>query len=85
MGPQKIHAEAQAYLSLGYFGAAYGILSPHQKEFENLPALATDYARIALNAGNSAEARRTLARLLPPSEVDRQIEHWQHERNLVSP
>jgi len=85
VGPQKIHAEAQAYLSLGYFGAAYGILSPHRKQFENVPALATDYARIALNAGNTPEARRTLAGILPPNDVERQIEDWQNQRNLISP
>ncbi len=84
-GPDKVHAEAQALLSIGLFGAAYEILRPHLNEFEQFPEIARDFARVALNAGNALEARKVLLKLLPSSEVDTLIDHWQKERTTVYP
>ncbi len=84
-GPPRLHAEAQALLSIGYFGGAYAILNPHRKEFEGVPDVAMVFARIAVNAGDTLAARDTLARFMPPNEVDRRIEDWLRERDLVAP
>ena len=85
VGPEKVHAEAQALLSIGLFGAAYEILHPHLSEFEQFPEVAQDFARVALNAGNQQEARKVLLKSLPLSEIDTLIERWQKERTTVYP
>lgn len=84
-GAQKLHAEAQAFLSIGYFGAAYEILKPHRGEFERIPDVSADFARMAVYSGDTLTARQTLAPFLPPDEVSRQIEQWEYERDLVAP
>ena len=84
-GPEKLHAEAQAFLSIGLYGAAYELLAPHRAEFEGIPEVAKDYARMAANAGNADEAKDILRTLMPPNEVTELIDKWQKQRNLVYP
>jgi len=84
-GPARVHAEAQALLSIGLFGAAYEILHPHVREFEQFPEIVRDFARVALNAGNAVESRNVLLKGLPPNEVDTLIAGWQRELASVYP
>ena len=75
-GPPSIHAEAQADLALGLFGAAYRVLSPHAREFSNVPEFLQQYARVAALAGDEATARSALLQLMNPNDVQHQLDEW---------
>ena len=76
IGPQQIHAEAQAHLSLGLYGMAYRVLLPHAGDFTNLPDLQLEFAQIATFAGDVGLAHETLSKLMPPSSATEQINTW---------
>jgi hypothetical protein len=75
-GPPSIHAEAQADLALGLFGAAYRVLSPHAREFSNAPEYLHQFARVAALAGDEATARDALLQLMNPNDVQHQLDEW---------
>jgi hypothetical protein len=75
-GPQRIHAAAQADLVLGFYGAAYQLLTPHTPEFADSPAMNLQYAQIALFAGNEHAARNSLAALMQPAAISGVLDSW---------
>ncbi len=75
-GPQSIHAEAQAYLEFGLFGAAYRVLAPHVREFSDIPDLMAQYARVAVLAGDETAARDALYLNMTHSDADKQLTAW---------
>ena len=79
-GPQSIHAEAQAYLELGQFGAAYRVLTPHVHEFSQISELAVEYAHVAALAGDVTAARGALSLHMTTSDADKQLKVWSQQQ-----
>jgi hypothetical protein len=83
-GPAKIHAQAQAYLSIGLYGAAYRVLQPHRGEFESIPSVSRDFAYIAFNAGDEAAARAALLQHATANDAAAQLGQWTVQRNATT-
>ena len=75
-GPQRVHAAAQAYLALGLYGAAYHLLTPHEREFAGSPAMNLQYAQVAHYAGDDRTARKALSAIMQPAAIDSILESW---------
>lgn len=75
-GPAQLHAEAQAYLSVGLYGAAYSVLKPHLLEFAGVTSANREFANIAYFAGDEDLARRVLLQHNSPHDVDQLIASW---------
>ena len=84
-GPTRLHAEAQAYLSIGLFGAAYRVLAPHRRDFESILDVSRDFARIAFYAGDDEAAREALLKHMTARDVDIQVDRWRAERSAAGP
>jgi hypothetical protein len=82
-GPAKTHAEAQAFLSIGLYGAAYRVLVPHILEFEQIPEVSREFAQIAVRAGDTATARKILLLHMSPREAETQIAEVKRQRDAV--
>ena len=79
-GPTRIHAEVQAYLSIGMPGAAYRVLSPHLTEFGQISEISREFAHVATNAGDIAAARNALLPHMTQGDADKQIDEWTRQR-----
>jgi protein O-mannosyl-transferase len=75
-GPGAIFARAMAYTTLGAYGRAYDVLSPHEAELSEAADAALGYAKIAWLAGYPETARRTLARHLSSEQIRTLTASW---------
>ncbi len=83
-GPAKIHAQVQAYLSIGLYGAAYRVLLPHRGEFASIPSVSRDFAHIAFNAGDEAAARSALLQHSTANDAAAQLGQWTIQRQAAT-
>ena len=75
-GAQAIHARAMAYATLGAYGRAYRVLSPHEPELLAAPEDSVGYAKIAWLAGYPETSERVLSRHLPRERVLELTRSW---------
>ncbi len=83
-GAVQVHARAQALLTLGLYGEAYGALKPHAGEFAHDPAVTRQYARVAYYAGDTSAARDALLHVLDPEATDKLLMAWGKNQAEVS-
>ena len=75
-GPASIQAHAAELAALELWGRAFDVLAPHEAEIMLAPTFAKGFGELAVRAGEPAVARRVLANVLPPAQIDQQISQW---------
>jgi len=82
-GPAGILARARELSTLGAYGRAFALLSPHEDAIRRAPAMVMGYAELAWRAGHPDVTRRVLAKRVNARELQRLTKHWSERMGWV--
>ncbi len=82
-GPVGILARARELSTLGAYGRAFALLSPHEDAIRNVPTMLMGYAELAWRAGHPDVARRVLAKRVDARELQRLTKRWSQRMGWV--